>query len=95
MSASVRAVCRDDLCECHQQALIPFDDRPGVEFRVDADDLHRFLELSRDISTWMKDRIEKFQLVEGKDFEVFAKFGENPQGGRPRSKYMLTVTAAR
>ena len=67
-------MCRDDLCECHQRALIPFDDRPGVEFRVDARDLHVFLELGRDFSTWINDRIEKFQLVEGKDFEVFHQF---------------------
>ena len=42
----------------------------------------------------MRDRIEDYQLVEGVDYGVFAKFGENSQGGRPSQEYHITLTAA-
>jgi phage anti-repressor protein len=54
---------------------------------IDARDLHANLEIGRDFSTWIKDRIEKYGFVEGKDFSpnlmkstsnlIFPKFGEN------------------
>jgi hypothetical protein len=40
--------------------------RPGV----DARDLHGRLGVGRDFSNWIKDRIEKYELVEGKDYET-------------------------
>jgi hypothetical protein len=40
--------------------------RPGVNAR----DLHGRLGVGRDFSTWIKDRIEKYELVEGKDYET-------------------------
>ena len=64
-------------------------------FRVNARHLHRKLEVGRNFPTWMQDRIEKFQLIEGKDYEVLPEMGQNPQGGRPAVEYMLTTHTAR
>lgn len=62
---------------------------------VSARDLHAFLESKRDFSNWMKERIKKCGLIENEDFEVFNKFGENPNGGRPQIEYALSVDAAK
>ncbi|EGQ62379.1 anti-repressor protein, partial [Acidithiobacillus sp. GGI-221] len=61
----------------------------------DARDLHAFLGVGKDFSTWIKDRIDLHGFVEGQDFMVFPNFGENPQGGRPAKEYHLTVEAAK
>jgi len=68
---------------------------PGYKFRVNACDLHRSLQVGRDFSNWIKDRIVQFEFVENEDFEVNAKFGEKPQGGRPAIDYMLTLDMAK
>lgn len=62
---------------------------------VDARELHTALEVGRDFSNWIKDRIEKFGFIQGKDYEVYAKNGENPSGGRPSQEYSLTVAMAK
>lgn len=62
---------------------------------VSARELHNFLESKQDFSTWMKNRIEKYGLIEKVDFEVFHNFMENPKGGRPLTEYALSVDAAK
>jgi phage anti-repressor protein len=62
---------------------------------VSARSLRSFLEIGRDFSTWIEDRIDMLQLIQGKDYGVFAKFGENSLGGRPAKEYYLTLTVAR
>ncbi|MBU2808901.1 MULTISPECIES: antA/AntB antirepressor family protein [Acidithiobacillus] len=64
----------------------------------DARDLHAFLEVRWDFTTWIKRRIAKYGFVEGEDYEVFHKFVENPQGdrgGRPTDEYQLTIDMAK
>ncbi len=75
-------------------ALIPINDNNGKK-AVNARDLHAFLESKRDFSNWIKDRIERYDLVENVDYVVFNKFGENPNGGRPQIEYALTIDAAK
>lgn len=75
-------------------ALIPISEKNGKQ-AVSARDLHSFLESKRDFSNWIKDRIEKYDLVENEDYVVFNKFGENPNGGRPLIEYALTIDAAK
>ncbi|PZO78436.1 MAG: phage antirepressor Ant [Mesorhizobium amorphae] len=58
---------------------------------VNGRDLHRFLEVGRDFSNWMKARIDHYGFVQGVDFEVFAGIGENSSGGRPSKEYVLTL----
>ena len=65
------------------------------EPRVDARKLHQNLGVGRDFSNWIKGRIEFSEFVEGKDFEVFAEIGDNPQGGRPNKEYCLTMDMAK
>ncbi len=35
---------------------------------VNARDLHAFLEAKRDFSNWIKDRISRYNFIEGQDF---------------------------
>lgn len=60
--------------------LIKITEQNGKK-AVSARELHSFLESKRDFSNWIKDRIEKYGFIENQDFEVFNKFGENPNGG--------------
>ena len=64
-------------------ALIPLTEGTIQGHRqplCDARDLHAFLEVRRDFTNWMKQRIAKYGFVEGEDYEVYAKFGVNLQG---------------
>ena len=60
-----------------------------------ARDLHAFLEVGKDFSNRVKDRIRQHGFVEGRDFIILAKIGENPQGGRPAKEYRLTIRAGK
>ena len=66
-----------------------------VKRTVNARELHSFLEVGKDFSNWIKDRIESFGFVENQDFAVFAESGENPKGGRPAKEYALTLDMAK
>lgn len=58
----------------------------------DARDLHSFLAVGRDFSTWVKDRIEQYGFAEGEDFSpVLGK----STGGRPGVEYHLTLDMAK
>lgn len=74
--------------------LIPIQVNNGKRV-VDARVLHDFLGSKRDFSNWIKDRIDKCDLIENQDFVVFTKFGENLSGGRPSKEYALTIDAAK
>ena len=63
---------------------------------VDARTLHTFLEIGKDFSSWMKDRIQQYGFLENQDFAiVFPNSGENPQGGRPAKEYHITLDMAK
>ena len=49
--------------------LIPIQENNGSK-AVNARDLHSFLESKQDFSNWIKGRINKYDFVEGKDFET-------------------------
>lgn len=66
---------------------------PIVDNRIVSD--IKFAIRLRDFSNWMKDRIEKYDLIESEDYAVFNNFGENPKGGRPKKEYVLTLDAAK
>lgn len=57
--------------------------------------MHEFLESRKDFSSWIKDRIERYDLTENEDYVIFTEFGENPKGGRPKKEYALTLDAAK
>jgi anti-repressor protein len=58
----------------------------------DARDLHEFLEIGKDFSTWIKDRIESFGFVENKDFVIIPKMGEYR---KPLIEYHLSLDMAK
>lgn len=62
---------------------------------VNARDLHEKLESKRDFPTWIKSRIERLKLAENRDFVVFHKKGENPEGGRPQQEYIISTDIAK
>ncbi len=62
---------------------------------VNARELHAFLEVGKDFSSWIKKQIERCDLIEYQDYEVFTQKGENLQGGRPTSEYALSIDAAK
>lgn len=74
--------------------LLPINESNGNQ-AVNARDLHAFLEVGRDFSNWMKDQIERCDLTENQDYEVFAEKGENSKGGRPSKEYALSISAAK
>ncbi|SHE99324.1 Phage anti-repressor protein [Modicisalibacter ilicicola DSM 19980] len=55
--------------------LIPVFQSSGQQLLCNARDLHVFLEVGRDFSTWMKDRIDQYCFVEGEDYIVMNNFG--------------------
>ena len=67
----------------------------GGKQAVSARDLHCFLGSRRDFTSWMKDRISKYGLLENQDYVVYTNFGENPKGGRPTSEYILSLDCAK
>jgi len=62
---------------------------------ISAKDLHLFLGSKKDFSAWIKNRIDKYGLVENQDYTVFTQSGVNPLGGRPSIDYVLTIDAAK
>ncbi len=82
-----------------QDALAPIKNEDGSIKAINARDLHAWLEIGRDFPTWIKDQIERADLAEKLDFEVFPNSGENgsPQkgSGRPRIEYHLSPDAAK
>lgn len=62
---------------------------------VNARDLHGFLEVGRDFSSWVKDRIGQYDFEENLDYLVFHKTGENSSGGRPAKEYHISLDMAK
>ncbi|HOX92504.1 MAG TPA: antA/AntB antirepressor family protein [Spirochaetales bacterium] len=77
--------------------LIQIKETNGRE-TVDARELHAALEVARDFSTWIKDRIEKYGFIHGQDYQL-TKSGEVVEraqgGGTARDRYDLTVAMAK
>ncbi|WP_370194368.1 MULTISPECIES: antA/AntB antirepressor family protein [Aurantimonas] len=62
---------------------------------VDGRDLHQFLRVGKDFSSWLKDRIDQYGFSENSDFVVFTETGENLRGGRPSKEYAITLDMAK
>lgn len=62
---------------------------------VNARDLHEFLESKQDFSTWIKNRIDKYDLVENIDYVLLHNFVEQISGTKHRIDYVLTIDAAK
>lgn len=63
---------------------------------VNARELHQSLEVGKDFSNWIKDRISRYNLIENQDFRLFASSGVKYLGmGRPAKEYILTLDVAK
>lgn len=76
------------------EVLVKITEKNGKSV-VSARDLHQFLESKQEFANWIKNRIEKYGLVENEDYVVFDNLIKNPQGGRPQVEYALTIDAAK
>ena len=63
---------------------------------VSARELHTFLEVGRDFSNWIKNRIEEYEFVENEDYSLLANSGEqNGSGGHNKIEYALSIDMAK
>lgn len=63
---------------------------------VSARELHEFLEVGRDFSTWIKDRISKYEFVENTDYITLPKKGElENKGLQGKIEYFVTLDMAK
>ncbi|MBP7953551.1 MAG: phage antirepressor KilAC domain-containing protein [Nitrosomonas sp.] len=62
---------------------------------INARELHAFLEVGKDFSSWMKDRIEQYDFENNKDY-LLTKIGEQlPSGMKYKNEYHLTLDMAK
>ena len=62
---------------------------------VNARDLHSFLEVGRDFSTWIKSRLSTLGSIEGEDY-LLTKTGEQlPSGTKYKIDYFITIVLAK
>ena len=61
---------------------------------VNARELHSFLEVGKDFSTWIKDRIEKYGFVEDVDYVKIdsPKMGNQKGGDRRSIEYYISLS---
>lgn len=66
---------------------------------VNARELHQRLQVKRDFSTWIKDRIEQYHFIENEDFIRSPNLGSGKPlsffGGNNRTDYHLTLDMAK
>ena len=80
--------------------LIPilFADVGGEQIQAcNARELHSFLDVGKDFSTWIKDRIKKYDFIEGVDFaKIDSPVSGNQRGGDRRSiEYYISLSMAK
>jgi anti-repressor protein len=71
--------------------LIKITEKEGIQL-ISARELHEFLEVGRDFSTWINERIAKYNFVENEDFTT--ELGKN-NIGRPTKEYILKIDMAK
>lgn len=75
--------------------LIPINDNEG-EPTANARDLHEYLEVGKDFSSWIKDRIVKYGFEEGGDFIVRSpELASEKRGGQNKIEYYLSMDMAK
>ncbi|GLO69628.1 hypothetical protein MACH17_11450 [Phaeobacter inhibens] len=63
---------------------------------ANARDLHAFLEVGKDFSSWFSERVKQYGFEVGRDFvEVFPNSGEKASRGRPSREYHISLDMAK
>lgn len=74
--------------------LLPVYETDNGDHVVDGRELHQFLEVGRDFTSWIKDRVEKFSFDEGTDYILtLTKTGERQNV--TRHDYILKLDMAK
>lgn len=62
---------------------------------VNARELHQFLGVGKDFSSWIKERISKYGFIEDQDYSSFTEIGEREVGATVRKEYALSLDMAK
>lgn len=62
---------------------------------VNARELHSFLEVGKDFSTWIKNRIEQYGFVEGVDYLLHKFMEQLPSGAKQKIDYHISIDMAK
>ncbi len=62
---------------------------------VSARDLHGFLEVGKDFTNWIKDRIDQYGFTENKDFVCSPELASKGRGGHNRVEYHVSLDMAK
>lgn len=76
------------------EELIKITQKDGNQ-AVSARELHDFLEIGKDFSSWIKVQIDRCDFIENIDYQSFTQKGEREIGGTIRIEYALTLDAAK
>jgi phage anti-repressor protein len=60
-----------------------------------ASELHEFLDVGRDFSTWFTQRVEKYEFVEGVDFAPQIGGAKKGSGGHNAKDYLISIAMAK
>lgn len=77
------------------EQLLPIKEEENGKTAVDARMLHSFLGSKRQFSNWIKERIEKCDLIENEDFVSFNKIVKRETGATTMTEYALSIDAAK
>ena len=79
--------------------LIKIEVKDNGQRLVSARELHNFLQVGRDFTTWVKGRITEYSFIENTDFTVVAiapqSGGANNRGGQNKVDYAITIEMAK
>lgn len=74
--------------------LIPIENKDGQQ-AVNARHLYGWLGVRKQFADWIKMQIDRCDLVENVDYEVFHQKVKNSNGGRPFDEYALSLNSAK
>jgi len=75
-----------------ENGMVPVYETDIGDQVVNARELHKNLEVKTRFATWIADRIEKYNFIDGEDF--FRLFGKST-GGRPTTEYIFKIDTAK
>jgi len=75
--------------------LIKIENKNGIE-TVNARELHEFLEVGKDFTNWIKDRIEKYDFKDGVDYTTCSpNLATEIHGGHNKKEYYISLDMAK
>ena len=75
--------------------LFVIEEKRGIN-TVNARELHERLEVGRDFTTWIKDKIETYGFIKGEDYiDLLTKSGEQVSGRKTIREYHISIDMAK